>query len=84
MVALVDVDHHGRLVSAGRYIRGSEAGAHSIGGVNAVKSLTEGPKSFEDALKSPFWNRLPVCSGSMRCSSSSRGSSRDPFVAQWR
>jgi predicted RND superfamily exporter protein len=34
--------------------------AHSIGGVNAVKSLTEGPKSFEDALKSPFWNRLLI------------------------
>src|SRR5213596_3989403 len=29
---------------------------HTIGGVNAVKSLTEGPKSFEDALKSPFWS----------------------------
>src|SRR5436190_13214015 len=33
---------------------------HTIGGVNAVKSLTEGPKSFEDALKSPFWNRLLI------------------------
>ena len=28
--------------------------AHSIGGVSAIKSLAEGPKSFEDALKSPF------------------------------
>ena len=34
--------------------------AHTIGGVNAVKSLTEGPKSFEDALKSPFWGRLLI------------------------
>jgi uncharacterized protein len=34
--------------------------AHSIGGVSAVKSLTEGPKSFEDALKSPFWSRLLI------------------------
>src|SRR5438094_8621185 len=34
--------------------------AHSIGGVSAVKSLAEGPKSFEDALKSPFWSRLLV------------------------
>jgi predicted RND superfamily exporter protein len=31
---------------------------HTIGGVSAVKSLAEGPKSFEDALKSPFWSRL--------------------------
>ena len=34
--------------------------AHTIDGVNAVKSLTEGPKSFEDALKSPFWSRLLI------------------------
>src|ERR1043166_2578685 len=34
--------------------------AHTIGGVTAVKSLTEGPKSFEDALKSPFWSRLLI------------------------
>src|SRR5262249_19447068 len=33
---------------------------HTIGSVNAVKSLTEGPKSFEDALKSPFWIRLLI------------------------
>src|SRR5262249_24517910 len=32
----------------------------TIGGVSAVKSLAEGPKSFEDALKSPFWSRLLV------------------------
>src|SRR5207247_2872291 len=36
--------------------------AHTIGGVSAVKSLTEGPKSFEDALKSPFWSRLLIAS----------------------
>src|ERR687888_721976 len=34
--------------------------AHTIGGVSAVKSLAEGPKSFEDALKSPFWSRLLI------------------------
>jgi len=34
--------------------------AHDIGSVNAVKSVTEGPKSLEDALKSPFWSRLLV------------------------
>jgi uncharacterized protein len=33
---------------------------HSIGGVSAVKSLAEGPKSLEDALKSPFWSRLLI------------------------
>jgi predicted RND superfamily exporter protein len=33
---------------------------HSIGGVSAVKSLTEGPKSFEDAIKSQFWSRLLI------------------------
>jgi predicted RND superfamily exporter protein len=33
---------------------------HTIGGVSAVKSLAEGPKSFEDALKSPFWSRLLI------------------------
>ncbi|PYK63897.1 MAG: hypothetical protein DME50_16485, partial [Verrucomicrobia bacterium] len=34
--------------------------AHTIGGVSAVKSLAEGPKSLEDALKSPFWSRLLI------------------------
>jgi len=33
---------------------------HTIGGVSAVKRFTEGPKSFEDALKSPFWSRLLI------------------------
>src|SRR5207244_3111825 len=28
--------------------------------VNAVKSLTAGPKNFQDALESPFWSRLLV------------------------
>src|SRR6266699_478505 len=32
----------------------------TIGGVSAVKSLAEGPKSFDDALKSPFWSRLLI------------------------
>src|SRR5436305_726252 len=34
--------------------------AHTIGGVSDVKSLAEGPKSLEDALKSPFWSRLLI------------------------
>src|SRR5438552_10060975 len=33
---------------------------HTIGSVSAIKSLTEGPKSFDDALKSPFWSRLLI------------------------
>src|SRR5438067_8269690 len=33
---------------------------HTIGSVNAVKSLAEGPKSFDDAVKSPFWSRLLI------------------------
>src|SRR5437870_1221997 len=32
----------------------------TIGGVSAVKSLAEGPKSFDDAVKSPFWSRLLI------------------------
>ena len=28
--------------------------------MSAVKSLTEGPKSFQDALASPFWSRLLI------------------------
>jgi predicted RND superfamily exporter protein len=33
---------------------------HSLSSVNAVKSVVEGPKSFEDAVKSPFWSRLLI------------------------
>jgi predicted RND superfamily exporter protein len=40
----------------GKLSREIEALAH----VSAVKSLTEGPKSFDDALKSPFWSRLLI------------------------
>ena len=32
----------------------------SVGGVRAVKSLSNGPKSFQDAIKSPFWSRLLI------------------------
>src|ERR1043166_595884 len=34
--------------------------AQTVGGVNAVKSVAEGPKSLDDALKSPFWSRLLI------------------------
>src|SRR5436189_3187688 len=52
-----------RDISSARYLERIQKltqRVHSIGGVSAVKSLTEGPKSFEDALKSPFWSRLLV------------------------
>src|SRR2546421_4048460 len=32
----------------------------NIDGVNSVKSLTAGPKSFQDAMASPFWSRLLI------------------------
>jgi len=31
-----------------------------IDGVSSVKSLTAGPKSFQDAVASPFWGRLLI------------------------
>ena len=33
---------------------------NAIDEVSAVKSLAEGPKSFQDALVSPFWSRLLI------------------------
>src|SRR2546423_2923982 len=32
----------------------------AIDAVSAVKSLTDGPKNFQDALASPFWSRLLI------------------------
>src|SRR5207237_2621542 len=32
----------------------------SIDGISAIKSLTAGPKSFDDAMASPFWHRLLI------------------------
>src|SRR5947207_8652786 len=52
-----------RDISSARYLERIQKltqRVQSIGGVSAVKSLTEGPKSFEDALKSPFWSRLLI------------------------
>src|SRR6266853_364878 len=52
-----------RDISSARYlgkIQRLTQRVRTIGGVSAVKSLTEGPKSFEDALKSPFWSRLMI------------------------
>ena len=52
-----------RDISSSRYlsrIQKLTQRVHSIRGVSAVKSLAEGPKSFEDAIKSPFWSRLLI------------------------
>ena len=52
-----------RDISSSRYlsrIQRVTQRVHTIGRVSAVKSLAEGPKSFEDTLKSPFWNRLLI------------------------
>src|SRR5881394_1153882 len=46
-----------RDISSARYlgrIQRLTQRVHSIGGVSAVKSLAEGPKSFGDAIKSPL------------------------------
>ncbi len=32
----------------------------AIDQVTSVKSLTAGPKSFQDAMQSPFWHRLLI------------------------
>ena len=50
-------------ISSPRYLGRIQKLTHqiqSIDAVTAVKSLTEGPKSFEDALASPFWSRLLI------------------------
>jgi predicted RND superfamily exporter protein len=52
-----------RDISSSRYLGRIQKLTHqvkTIGNVSAVKSLTEGPKSFDDALKSPFWSRLLI------------------------
>src|ERR1700756_2895654 len=50
-------------ISSRRYLGRIEKLTHEIRGINAVsavKSLTEGPKSFQDVVASPFWNRLLI------------------------
>jgi uncharacterized protein len=52
-----------RDISSARYldrIQRLTAKIEGIDGVSAVKSLTAGPKDFQDALASPFWSRLLV------------------------
>src|SRR5204862_5225685 len=52
-----------RDISSPRYldrIRRLTQQVQAIDAVSTVKSLTAGPKSFEDALASPFWSRLLI------------------------
>ena len=52
-----------RDISSSRYLERIQRltqRVRTIGGVSAVKSLAEGPKSVEDAIKSPFWSRLLI------------------------
>ena len=50
-------------ISSARYlerIRKISGAVESLDGVTAVKSLTNGPKNFQDAAQSPFWSRLLI------------------------
>src|SRR5947209_5716086 len=50
-------------ISSPRYLARIQKLTQEVGsmkGVTAVKSLTEGPKSFQDAVESPFWSRLLI------------------------
>ena len=52
-----------RDISSSRYlgrIRKLTSEIEDVDGVSSVKSLTAGPKSFEDAVESPFWSRLLI------------------------
>jgi predicted RND superfamily exporter protein len=50
-------------ISSARYlgrIQRLTARLRQVDAVTSVKSLTEGPKSFDDAFASPFWHRLLI------------------------
>src|SRR5262245_3537007 len=52
-----------RDISSSRYLERIQKLTHrldEIDGVTSVKSLTAGPKSFQDAVASPFWSRLLI------------------------
>jgi uncharacterized protein len=55
-VASPDISSNSYLERLGRLTQRIE----SVEGVSSVDSLTEGPKNFEDAEKSPFWKRLLI------------------------
>lgn len=52
-----------RDISSAQYLERIQKLTHrlqEIRSVTAVKSVTEGPKSFQDAVQSPFWSRLLI------------------------
>src|SRR5437773_7985382 len=52
-----------RYISSPRYlgrIQKLTQQVNTIDAFSAVKSLTAGPKNFQDALASPFWSRLLI------------------------
>jgi uncharacterized protein len=55
-VASPDISSNSYLERLGRLTQRIE----SVEGVSSVDSLTDGPKNFEDAEKSPFWKRLLI------------------------
>jgi uncharacterized protein len=53
-----------RDISSPRYLSRIERLTRRVQGINGVatvKSVTNGPKSFQDAIASPFWSRLLIC-----------------------
>ena len=55
-VASPDISSNSYLERLGRLTQRIE----TVEGVSSVDSLTDGPKNFEDAEKSPFWKRLLI------------------------
>jgi uncharacterized protein len=55
-VASPDISSNSYLERLGRITQRIDA----VEGVSSVDSLTDGPKNFEDAEKSPFWKRLLI------------------------
>ncbi len=58
-VAAPDISSESYLTRIGQLTRELD----SIKSVTSVQSLTDGPKDFEDAMKSPFWRRLLIAKG---------------------
>lgn len=49
-----------------------------IGGVKAVKSLSNGPKNVQDAIESPFWSRLLIAKDRKSSNVIIFGQTKDP------
>jgi uncharacterized protein len=58
-VAAPDISARSYLTRIGQLTRSLD----EIKSVTSVQSLTNGPKDFEDAMKSPFWRRLLIAKG---------------------